>query len=163
MRVLGIDPGLATIGLGTVEARSPHDIRAGEWLTIRTAAGLPLAVRLKEIRTDLLAYIQDVRPELAVIEKIFFAENRKTAIDVAQARGVILLCLAEAAVPVLEVTPMQLKSCITGDGGANKRQVQDMLVRTLHLDRIPQPDDAADALALAVYGGIVAERSALSP
>ena len=157
MRVLGIDPGLATVGVGYVDAASPHDIRAGEWLTIRTAAGLPLAERLKEIRIDLLAYIAEVRPELAVIEKLFFATNRKTAIDVAQARGVILLCLAEAAVPLLEVTPMQLKSCITGDGRADKRQVQDMLVRTLHLDRTPQPDDAADALALAVYGGIVGE------
>lgn len=155
MRVLGIDPGLATIGLGYVDTTSPQDIRAGEWLTIQTEAGLSLADRLREIERDLSAFLQEIRPELIVLEKLFFATNRKTAIDVAQARGVILLCTATTSIPVMEPTPLQLKSCITGDGQADKKQVQDMLVRMLHLDRIPHPNDAADALALAVYGAIV--------
>ena len=155
MRIVGIDPGLATVGLGYVDSTSAHDIRAGEWLTIQTAAGLPLADRLLEIRTDLLAYISEIRPDVAVVEKLFFATNQKTAIDVAQARGVILFTLAEAALPIIEPTPLQLKSCITGDGGADKQQVQEMLMRTLNLAKIPTPDDAADALGLAVYGAIV--------
>ncbi len=155
MRILGVDPGLATVGLGYVDSTSAHDIRAGEWLTIQTKAGLPIADRLQEIRTDLLAYIREIKPDIAVLEKLFFSTNRKTAIDVAQARGVILLALAESQLPIVEPTPLQLKSCITGDGGADKQQVQEMLMRTLNLAKIPTPDDAADALGLAVYGAIV--------
>lgn len=160
MRVLGIDPGLATVGLGYVDSASAHDIRSGEWLTIGTKAGVPAAERLLEIRTDLLAYIAEIRPDMAVVEKLFFATNRKTAIDVAQARGVILLTLAESGLRVLEPTPLQLKSCITGDGGADKRQLQEMLMRMLHLPVLPEPDDAADALGLAVYGAIVSRQQA---
>ncbi len=154
MRILGIDPGFATIGLGHVEATSRHDIGTADWLTITTAAGLPMAERLREIHTDLSGFLEELKPDLAVVEKLFFATNQKTAIDVAQARGVIILCLAEAGIPIVEATPLQLKSCITGDGGAGKKQVQDMLVRMLNLTVIPTPDDAADALALAVYGAL---------
>jgi crossover junction endodeoxyribonuclease RuvC len=155
MRILGIDPGLATVGLGLIESESPHDMRAGEWLCIVTAAGLDAAERLKEIHADLSEFLQETKPDLAVVEKLFFSGNQKTAMDVAQARGVILLCLAEAGIPVLEPTPVQMKNAVTGDGQADKRQVQDMLVRILKLQSIPQPDDAADALGLAVYGALV--------
>ncbi len=159
MRILGIDPGLATVGLGVVEATSPYDIRAGEWLTLETAAGLGAAERLTEIHKDLSGFLKDVRPDLVVVEKLFFSTNRRTAIDVAQARGVILLCVGEAALSLLEPTPNQLKSALTGDGGADKRQVQDMLVKMLRLSSIPKPDDAADALGLAVYGAIMGTRA----
>ena len=113
-----------------------------------------MAERLAEIGNDLAALLTDMRPELAVVEKLFFATNEKTALDVAHARGVIMLTLAQAQIPIIEPTPLQLKSAITGDGRASKEQVQDMLVRMLHLATIPQPDDAADALALAVYGAL---------
>ena len=155
MRILGIDPGLATIGLGLVEAQSVHAITCIEWLTIVTEAGIPAPERLHELRTDLNAFLTEAKPELAVVERLFFETNVRTAMDVAQARGVILLTLAEHGIPVLEPTPLQLKSCITGDGKADKQQVQDMLKRMLNLTEIPKPDDAADALALAVYGAIV--------
>lgn len=154
MRILGIDPGLATIGLGVVEAASPHDVKTVEWLTLCTPAGLPFAERLAEIARDLGEFLNTCHPQLAVVEKLFFAVNAKTAMDVAQARGVILSALATKGIPVLEPTPLQLKSCITGDGKADKAQVQQMLVRMLGLTEIPKPDDAADALALAVYGAL---------
>ena len=89
-----------------------------------------------------------------LVERLFFAINKKTALDVAQARGVILFSVSEVGIPILEPTPLQLKSGITGDGTADKRQVQDMLVRMLNLPETPKPDDAADALALAVYGAL---------
>lgn len=154
MKVLGIDPGLATIGLGLVESSSPHDIHAIEWLTITTKAGLETPERLLEIQKDLTEYILESQPDLIVIEKIYFAVNEKTVIDVAQARGVIIVTSAASGVPILEATPLQMKLCITGDGKADKRQVQDMLVLSLKLEEIPTPDDAADGLALAMYGAI---------
>jgi crossover junction endodeoxyribonuclease RuvC len=154
MRILGIDPGLATIGLGLIDSDSPSDLRVIDWLTITTPAGLPLSDRLHEIHKDLSQFLDDVKPELVVIEKLFFATNARTAIDVAQARGVIMLCAAQRAIPLLEATPLQMKLGITGDGQADKQQVQTMLVHMLKLAEIPRPDDAADALALAAYGAM---------
>lgn len=153
MRILGIDPGLATIGLGLIEADSPHRMRALEWLTIETAKQ-DLTIRLGEIHSDLEAYLREARPDLVVVEKLFFATNRRTAIDVAHARGVILSCVAPLGVSVLEPTPLQIKSAIAGHGQAEKAQVQEMVRLQLHLQEIPKPDDAADALALAMYGTI---------
>ncbi|MDD5469525.1 MAG: crossover junction endodeoxyribonuclease RuvC [Candidatus Peribacteraceae bacterium] len=155
MKFLGIDPGLATVGIGLIEASSRHDIRATDWLTIETKAGGEAGNRLAEIARDLTALLREQAPDIAVVEKLFFAANEKSALDVAQARGVILQILAQQGIPVIEPTPVQMKSVITGDGRADKRQVQDMLVRTLSLQEIPKPDDAADALALAVYGALV--------
>lgn len=154
MRILGVDPGLATVGLGLIEAESAHDFRAIEWLTIGTDSGLPLQKRLHEIHRDLATFLAGAQPELAVVEKLYFAANKQTALDVAHARGVILQTLEECAIPLLEPTPMQLKLCITGDGGADKRQMQDMVAHLLHLQEIPRPDDAADALALAIFGAV---------
>lgn len=153
MRFLGIDPGLATIGLGLVTASSAHDIRPEEWLTITTKPG-PAPQRLQEIHENLTRYVREHEPDLAVVERLFFETNVKTAMDVAQARGVILLTLGACGVPLIEPSPLQMKAAITGDGRADKRQVQDMLMRMLRLDAIPTPDDAADALALAVYGAL---------
>ncbi len=154
MIVLGIDPGLATTGLGLIAADERQKLTVVEWLTIATPAGLPLADRLEEIRSDLLQYLREHKPDLAVVERLFFSTNVKTAFAVAQVRGVILLTLAEEGIPFLEPNPLTLKSCITGDGHADKRQVQDMLCRTLNLPEPPKPDDAADALALAMFGAL---------
>jgi crossover junction endodeoxyribonuclease RuvC len=152
VRILGIDPGLATTGIGLIEAESSTAIAHADWLTITTPPRTPLYERLLEIQRDLAAYIDANQPDLAVVEQLFFATNARTAIDVAQARGVILATVAQHAIPIMEPTPLQMKSCITGDGSADKKQVQDMIVRTLKLTETPQPDDAADALALALFG-----------
>ncbi len=154
MKILGIDPGLATIGIGLIEGDSGSDLRNPDWLTITTPAGLPLPDRLLEIRKDLSGFLAETKPELAVIEKLFFATNALTAIDVAQARGVIVATVAEAGIPIIEATPLQMKLAITGDGQADKLQVQTMLMHLLKLSEIPKPDDAADALALAIYGAL---------
>ncbi|MDD5751416.1 MAG: crossover junction endodeoxyribonuclease RuvC [Candidatus Peribacteraceae bacterium] len=154
MRILGIDPGVATTGLGLVTVDERGELTHPDWLTIETPAGLPLAERLAEIEHDLSAFLKEKKPNLAVVERLFFSRNERTAMDVAQARGVILLTLQTHGIPYLEPTPPALKSCITGDGRADKQQVQDMLVKMLTLKEIPKPDDAADALALAVFGAI---------
>ncbi len=154
MRILGIDPGLATVGIGMLEAAGPHDLRHPDWCAITTEAGLPLPERLKEIATDLRAMVADFEPELAVVERLFFAVNAQSALEVAQARGVILSILAEAGIPILEPTPLELKLAITGDGQADKSQMQSMVALTLKLNEIPTPADAADALALAVFGAV---------
>ncbi len=152
MRILGVDPGLTTAGLGLVLASKKHGPTAIEWLTIETKTGAETADRLAELAKDFDAYLSSATPDLAVVEKIFFATNKQTAIDVAQARGVILATLAEHGIPVIEITPLQLKSAIAGDGRADKKQVQSMVMRTLKLSTAPTPADAADALALALYG-----------
>ncbi|MBI3619492.1 crossover junction endodeoxyribonuclease RuvC [Candidatus Peregrinibacteria bacterium] len=156
MRILGIDPGIATLGLGVIDVASREDLRVVEWLTITTAAGTSLSDRLREIHTDLSEFLTDCEPDLAVVERLFFATNVRTALDVAHGRGVILLALSDAGIPVLEPSPLQLKAAITGDGKADKRQMQDMVMRMLKLAEIPRPDDAADALAMALYGALVA-------
>lgn len=152
MRVLGIDPGLATVGLGLLDAPTRDTPKALEWLTIETKAGLPLADRLLEIERDLAAYLENARPDLVVVEKLFFAKNETTALDVAHARGVLLATVAKHNVPLLEPSPSEMKLGVTGDGRADKRQVQTMLLHALKLTGLPRPDDAADALALALFG-----------
>ncbi len=154
MRILGIDPGLATVGLGLIEATDAHTMQVVEWLTIKTLAGVATPERLQEIRNDLTSYLKEAKPELAVIERVYFSKNVTTGIDVSQARGVILTCLAEQAIPMLEPTPSELKSAVCGDGKADKVQMQQMMMRMLQLNEIPKPDDAADALALAVFGAL---------
>ena len=161
MRIIGIDPGLATIGIGLIESRSSQEVSPIEWLTIETKAGLPMADRLKEIADDLSAYLKENQPELAVIEKLYFSVNEKTALDVAQARGVILATVAAQGIPIIEPTPPELKSCITGDGRADKKQMQEMVKIIMNLNEIPQPDDAADALALAAFGAYQGKQASI--
>ena len=161
MRTIGIDPGLATMGIGVVDAIDPHTLTVHEWLTIQTRAGVPKEERLKEIYRDLSAYLKTVKPDVAVLEKVFFGTNIKTAIDVAEARGIALLALAEASIPVLEPTPSALKACIAGDGKADKIQMQTMIKMLLKLEEIPKPDDAADALCLAAFGALHYEKKIL--
>lgn len=158
MRFIGIDPGLATVGIGVLDSPHPQQWTVVDWLTIQTEAGRDASDRLLEIHTDLAQLLSEFNPDMAVVERLFFASNETTAMDVSQARGVILLALEQRKIPILEPTPMQLKSAIAGDGKADKRMMQDMLVRTLNLAEIPKPDDAADALGLALYGAMRAER-----
>ncbi len=153
MRILGVDPGLSTTGIGLIEA-SGQQMHALDWLTIETSPALALPDRLCELGKDFSGLLADLRPDLAIVEQVFFAKNARTAISVAHARGVLLMHLTQAGVPVVEITPMQLKAAITGDGGADKQQIGAMLLRWLALEEVPTPADAADALALAVYGAL---------
>ncbi|MBI1934394.1 crossover junction endodeoxyribonuclease RuvC [Candidatus Peregrinibacteria bacterium] len=151
MKIIGIDPGIATIGLGTIEMTDPSHIRSTDWLTINTKP-MPLPERLREIAHDLDAFLEETHPDLTVVERLFFARNERSAMEVAHARGVILSKAAYHGCPILEPTPLQLKLAMTGNGRATKEEMQRMLLHLLHLKEIPKPDDAADALALAFYG-----------
>lgn len=149
MRVMGIDPGVATIGFGVVETECVRQtpVRFG---VITTPAGLPLSRRLYQISCDMRELLETFRPDEAAVEELFFSKNITTGIAVAHGRGVILLECERAGVPAYEYTPMQVKQAVTGYGGADKRQVMLMTQRLLKLPELPRPDDAADALALAL-------------
>ena len=152
MRVLGIDPGVATIGFGLVEVdRSRQTLLRYSGIT--TPAGLPLSRRLLQISEDMAELLQQFKPEEMAVEELFFTKNITTGIAVAHGRGVILLAAEQAGVPVYEYTPMQVKQAVAGYGGADKRQVMLMTQRLLKMKEIPRPDDAADALALAICHG----------
>lgn len=148
MIILGIDPGTATTGFAIVE-KLPGKTRAVNFGVISTTATLSPEKRLKLLAKDLRMLIKKYKPNRASVEKLFFATNQKTAISVAQARGVVLLLLAEASVPTFEYTPLQVKSRISGYGSAGKKQVQFMVTKIFGLKSTPKPDDAADALAVA--------------
>ena len=152
MRILGIDPGVATIGFGLVEAQRSA-VRLLQYGVITTPAGLPLSVRLHQISQDMSQLLEQLKPEEAAVEELFFSKNITTGIAVAHGRGVILLELERAGVPVYEYTPMQVKQAVAGYGGADKRQVMLMTQRLLKMREIPRPDDAADALAIAICHG----------
>ena len=149
MLVLGIDPGTATTGYGVVSS-------AGDTLalvaagTIETPAGAPLPARLQMIYRGLAEVIRAWDPTEAAIEELFFSKNARTALAVGHGRGVVLLALADAGLPVSEYKPAQIKQAITGYGQADKRQMQEMVRLLLGLDSIPKPDDAADAIAVAI-------------
>ena len=161
MRILGIDPGLATVGLGLIETTSHQNSEVIDWLTIETQPHEPSPTRLREIHDDLATFLEESQPDLAVVERLYFATNAKTAMSVAEARGVILYTLQCAKIEIKEPTPLEIKFSLTGDGSADKRQVQDMLVRMFGLREVPTPDDAADALAMAVYGSLLQVPDAL--
>ena len=152
MRILGVDPGVATIGFGLIEADrgSQRLLRYG---VINTPAGLPLSNRLYQISQDMEELLDAFHPDEAAVEELFFSKNITTGIAVAHGRGVILLELERAGIPVYEYTPMQVKQAVVGYGGAEKRQVMLMTQRLLKMGEIPRPDDAADALAIAICHG----------
>ncbi len=152
MRILGIDPGYAIVGYGAVMAAAGR-YETIEYGAVTTRAGDDFGLRLKEIYEGMTELIAALRPQAAAVEKLYFTNNKTTGIGVAEARGVILLTLAQAGVPLYEYTPMQVKQSVTGYGKAQKRQVQEMAARLLGLPGIPKPDDAADALALAICHG----------
>jgi len=149
MRVLGFDPGTATTGYGVVDGKGSrlHYIAHG---AITTPAKTHYALRLKSIYEEAQALIQRHQPDAVSIEKLFFKQNVTTGITVAQARGVLSLAAVQAGLPIGEFSPTEAKLAITGYGKADKKQVQEMIKMLLNLDRIPRPDDAADALGLAI-------------
>jgi len=149
MTILGIDPGYAIVGAGVVDYTG-NQFALIEARAITTEATTPFDQRLREIYAGVAGLITQHRPAAMAIEKLFFNTNAKTAIDVAQARGVILLAAAQAGVPVYEYTPLQVKQSVVGYGRAEKRQVQDMVKLLLRLNTCPKPDDVADALAIAI-------------
>lgn len=151
MKIMGIDPGLADVGYGVIawdeRARTAGHVAHG---VIRTPASDPPARRLQTIYAELRALIAEHRPDAVAVEQLFFARNVKTAMAVAQARGVAILATAESGAPLAEYSPPQIKLALTGQGRAGKRQVQLMVRALLNLKEIPRPDHAADALATAL-------------
>lgn len=165
MIVLGIDPGYAIVGYGTVKAENGR-FQPLEYGAIVTQAGLDFNRRLEIIYDRVAEVAARWKPEAVSVEKLYFQNNKTTAIGVAEARGVILLAVQKAGAKVYEYTPMQIKQAVTGYGGAKKPQVMDMTKRLLGLKEMPKPDDTADALAMAVCHGQAAgselRRSALA-
>ncbi len=149
MRILGIDPGLARVGYGVIETGPPQ--RLLDCGMVRTDPGTPEGLRLVEIARDLRWLVRRWRPELASVEKFFFYRS-STTISVVQARGVVMMTLARLGVTVVEFPPMQVKLALTGSGRARKDEVLEAVMRELDLEHPPRPDDAADALAVALTG-----------
>ncbi len=149
MIVLGIDPGTAITGYGLVREENGQAV-ALAYGAITTPSDLPLPGRLKQIQRDLAAVVEQYRPDQSAVEQLFFNKNVRTALAVGHARGVVLLTLAQANLPVYEYTPLQVKLAVTGNGRADKGQVQQMVTLLLGLSKIPKPDDVADALAIAL-------------
>jgi crossover junction endodeoxyribonuclease RuvC len=150
-RQLGLDPGYGRMGFAVIE-QDGSGFRLLCVGCIETPASQPFEERLLDVRTQLLALVKEWKPQEASLETLFFSKNAKTAMQVAEARGVIRVTLAEAKVPVLEVAPNGVKLALTGSGAADKAQVGRMVVRLLNLKALPKPDDAADAVALALTG-----------
>jgi len=148
--VLGIDPGTATTGYGLVRDLPDSSLQVVDYGTFVTPAGLPAPKRLSMLYHRLQEILLLHHPDSAAVEKLFFQSNVKTAIAVGQARGVLLLALAESGLEVAEYTPNEVKQAVTGYGSADKKQVQEMVRVLLAMPHIPRPDDAADALAIAI-------------
>ena len=149
MRVLGIDPGYAICGYGLLDANG-HQAAAVAFGALTTPAHTRFEDRLNEVYNDVRQLLADFAPDVMAIETLFFNSNQKTAVAVAEARGVILLAAHQAGVPIYEYSPLQVKNSIVGYGKAIKHQVQEMTRRLLKLREAPKPDDAADALAIAL-------------
>jgi crossover junction endodeoxyribonuclease RuvC len=150
MLTLGIDPGTAIVGYGLVRELEDGSLQAVEYGVIRTPAKTPMAERLNTIFDTLTDIVKQYQPDRAAVEELFFAKNVTTAMTVSQARGVILLALHRAGLHINEYKPNEVKQAITGYGGADKSQMQEMVRILLNLQTIPQPDDAADALAIGI-------------
>lgn len=149
MRILGIDPGTGILGFGIIEV-SKGKIQLVDAGVIRTPVKEDDAVRLSTIFDELSDIIADTKPQEMAVEKLFFARNVTTAMTVAQARGVVLLCGMQSQLKIAEYTPLQIKQAVTGYGRADKKQIQEMVRVILGLSEVPQPDDCADALAVAI-------------
>lgn len=164
MLILGIDPGYAIIGWGVIRFERGKYIPV-DFGAITTNAGVPFNRRLEQIYDQLNTLLDTHHPDAVAVEKLYFQNNQKTAIDVAQARGVTMLALQQHGVPVFEYTPLQVKSAVTGFGQAQKPQVMEMTKRLLRLKAVPKPDDTADALAIAIchaqYGGTTIKQTLL--
>ena len=149
MRILGIDPGYGITGFGLIETEGSQSrlLRCG---AITTPAGMDFSARLEMIYEDMGQLLRTTRPDAVAIEELFFGQNVTTGIGVAQSRGVILLAIRQAGLEVTAYKPSQVKQAVVGYGNATKRQVMDMTKRLLRLDKLPKPDDAADAIAIAL-------------
>ena len=152
MRILGIDPGYAIVGYGIVDAKGCN-FSTVSYGAITTCANTPFPARLKSIYDDICTIIEKYQPEELSIERLYFNTNTTTAIDVAQARGVIVMAAHSRGLKINEYTPLQVKQAVTGYGKAEKHQVMEMVKSLLHLKNLPKPDDTADALALALCHG----------
>lgn len=152
MRILGIDPGTGICGFGVIE-----NSQAIDFGVITTPPHTPLAERLEDIYNSLHEIIKQDHPDVMAIEKLFFKQNITTGISVAEARGVCLLVAKQCGLPTFEYSPNQIKKAITGYGQAHKPQVQEMVRLHLHLETVPKPDDAADALAVAIVHSFVSK------
>ena len=149
MIILGIDPGIAIVGWGVIEF-SGNKMKPLAYGAITTPAHTPITQRLKTIYDELSIIIDKYKPEAMAVEELFFNTNVKTAITVAHARGIVLLCASQKGIPDFEYTPLQVKQALTGYGRADKAQIQSMVKIMLGLNAVPKPDDTADALAIAV-------------
>lgn len=149
MIVIGIDPGLATVGFGVIRTEK-NTITPVSYGCIRTSAEKQSPERLLDIYTEVTALFEKYSPESVAVEKLFFNKNVTNAMGVSEARGVIFLAAQQKHIPVFEYTPLQVKQAITGSGKADKRQMQEMIKRLLNLSEIPKPDDAADGLSIAL-------------
>ena len=149
MRILGIDPGYGITGFAVVDAQRSQ-FRLLNCGAITTPPNTEFSWRLEVIYHDMGQMLEMAKPDVVAIEELFFGQNVTTGINVAQSRGVILLAIRQAGVPIFEYKPMQVKQAVVGYGNASKHQVQDMTKRLLHLNAMPKPDDAADAIAIAL-------------
>ena len=147
---LGIDPGTATTGYGLVRIEPDGSLVAVKYGVLLTPKESTASARLVMLYDQLRDVLDEYKPQLAAVEKLFFARNVTTALAVGQARGVVMLAIEQAGIEVFEYTPKEVKNAVAGYGGADKRQVQEMVRALLQLDSIPKPDDAADALAIAI-------------
>ncbi|MGE5602979.1 MAG: crossover junction endodeoxyribonuclease RuvC [Nitrososphaerales archaeon] len=150
MLVLGIDPGIGTTGYGVVGEDARGEVALVAYGAIETAPGAPMPERLQRLYSEMTDILLRYQPESVAVEQLFFGRNVTTAIMVGQARGVVLLAAAQAGLAVYEYKPAEVKQALSGYGNADKRQMQEMVKLLLHLDQIPRPDDAADAVAVAV-------------
>lgn len=155
--ILGIDPGFATTGVGVLKISHGNPAEAA-YDCITTKAGKEFTSRLVELHSAIRSMIKSFKPDIMAIERLFFARNAKTAMSVGQAIGVIKLAAAQAGIPVIEYTPMEVKQAVTGTGAAGKLDVARMVARLLGLEKTPKPDDAADALAIAYCHYITTRR-----
>lgn len=149
MIIIGIDPGYAIVGVGVIEYKG-NKFRPIEYNAITTHSSMASSLRLKIIYDEICEYLDKYKPDAVAIEELFFNTNAKTAILVAQARGVLVVAATNRGIPVYEYTPLQIKQAVTGYGRADKSQIQQMVKMLLNLNAIPKPDDAADALAVAI-------------
>ena len=147
---LGIDPGTATTGYGLVRLAQDGSLVAVKYGVILTPKDASASARLEMLYDQLCDILNEYKPDTAAVEKLFFSRNVTTAIAVGQARGVVMLCLQQAGIEPFEYTPNEVKQAVAGYGSADKKQVQEMVRTLLQLDSIPKPDDAADALAIAI-------------
>ncbi|XOS90329.1 crossover junction endodeoxyribonuclease RuvC [Brevibacillus laterosporus] len=149
MRIVGIDPGIAIVGFGFID-KEGSSLKPVQYGSIQTEAHTPVSLRLRQVYDATIELLDTYQPDEMGIEKLFFNRNVTTAFTVGQARGVIILAAEQKGVPVFEYTPMQIKQAVTGYGGAEKKQIQEMVRMLLKLKEVPKPDDVADALGVAI-------------